>query len=682
MATLRPMAVSIIGMWLNNLIRVFVCWLVVLAGASLAAAPPYVGVSYYPEVAGDQIEIDIAKMKSIGVNLVRFGDFAWSRMETNDARFNFIWLHTAVKKFSDAGIAVELSTPTAGPPIWLSAQHPDSLRVSAAGQTIGHGGRRQGCPNSPTFQRYAVRIAEKMAEEFADEPNLIAWQVDNEFWGDCYCTNCEKAFHIWLKNHFGTIENLNAAWLTVLWSQEYQSFDQVPLPNPQRLTEAPHPSLVAAYRHFMSDSYVALCDAEAMGLRRYSKKPVTTNGHNPVYQRIDYADLFRDLDLVGTDSYAGPNDLLRYAFEADWMRSLKKPFWLAETASTHSAGTVVEGKNDFANFPGALRAKMWLNYALGAEAVSFWLWRAHWAGQELEHGSLIYPWGDECVNTPEIRQVAGELAKHADWLRATKPQPAKVALQYGLPTQWQFEASPIAAGFNYDAAITAFHRLLTESGVARDVIMPGAALENYQVIFSPYVPAFDEATLKRLKTFVEEGGTWVLGPLSAGRTMEATAHRDACYGADFEKWLGVHVRHRLAPGGETKLLANGESVGCHWWCDAYEPLAKQTVLATYAGGPLDGFAAVVECPVGKGRVILLGTQPDAGWLKKLVARLVPVTQIEADAGVVVVPRVDAAGKPAGVIAVNTRNTIAQFSLPGGELQKLEGYGVAVLPVKN
>lgn len=317
--------------------------------------------------------------------------------------------------------------------MWLSEAHPDILRVNAAGQTIGNGGRRQAYPNSPVFREYAVRIAEKMGDEFGAAPGVIAWQVDNEFWGDCYCTNCERAFHVWLKNHFGTIENLNATWLTILWSQEYQSFDQVPLPNPQRLTESPHPSLSAAYRHFMSDSYVSLCEAEAAALRRHTKKAVTTNGHNPAFQQIDYVDLFRHLDIVDTDSYAGPNDLMRYAFEADWMRPLKKPFWLAETAVNHSAGTAVDNNNDWANFPGALRAKMWLTYALGGDAVSFWLWRSHWAGQELEHGSLLYPWRDECANTPEIRRVAAELKTNTAWLRATQPAPAQVALTYGSP---------------------------------------------------------------------------------------------------------------------------------------------------------------------------------------------------------------------------------------------------------
>lgn len=75
-----------------------------MANISAQPAPPYIGVSYYPEVAGGQITNDITKMRDIGVNLVRFGDFSWSRMETNDGQFNFGWLHAAVKQFSGAGL--------------------------------------------------------------------------------------------------------------------------------------------------------------------------------------------------------------------------------------------------------------------------------------------------------------------------------------------------------------------------------------------------------------------------------------------------------------------------------------------------------------------------------------------------------------------------------------------------
>lgn len=205
--------------------------------------PPYVSVAYYPEVAGDEIDRDIRQMKAIGVNMVRMGEFAWSRMEPDKGTYDFKWLHQAVDKFEAAGIAVVLCTPTATPPVWLSEKHPDILRVNAAGQTLEHGARRHYCPNSPTYQKYAVGIAERLGDEFAKSPAVIGWQVDNEFWDDCFCPRCEGAFQAWLKKRFGTIQALNQAWLTVLWSQEYQSFDQVPLPNPQRVRGSHHPSL-------------------------------------------------------------------------------------------------------------------------------------------------------------------------------------------------------------------------------------------------------------------------------------------------------------------------------------------------------------------------------------------------------------------------------------------------------
>jgi len=655
------------------------------AGRPLCGAPPqppYVGVSYYPEVAGDEIDRDIRQMKEIGINMVRMGEFSWCRMEPDEGSYDFKWLHQAVDKFTAAGMAVVLCTPTASPPVWLSRNHPDILRVNAAGQTIGHGGRRHYCPNSPEYRRLAVGIAEKLGEEFDGSSPVVAWQIDNEFWEECYCPRCEEAFHVWLKKRFGTVEALNRAWLTVLWSQEYQSFDQVPLPNPQRVGGQHHPSLRAAYRHFMSDSYVAFCNAQARVLHSRTGRTgrtVTTNAHNPVYQRIDYERLFADLDIVCTDSYAEADNLLRYAFEADWMRPMGKRFWLAETAATHSAGTSVGDGDSFVFAPGALRAKMWLTYALGGEAVSFWLWRAHWAGQELEHGSVVYPWGDECANTREIRAVAAELSAHTDWLRTTHPKPPTVALHYGVPVQWQFEASPIANGFQYDSSITAFHRLLSESGVSRDVIVPGASVDKYQVVISPYLPAIDADLMKRMRRFVEQGGTWILGPLSACRTAEATAYRDACYSAEFERWLGIHVRHRLTPGGVTKLKVEGETIGCRLWCDSYElRQSNRRVLAAYSGGPLDGLAAVVECPIGKGHVMLLGTQPDDAWLKKLIGRLAPWAEIVSDPGVVVVERVTAEGKPAGAIIINTRHEAAGYRDASSATKTMAGYAVEIV----
>jgi beta-galactosidase GanA len=138
----------------------------------------------------------------------------------------------------------------------------------------------------------------------------------------------------------------------------------------------------------------------------------------------------------------------------------------------------------------------------------------------------------------------------------------------------------------------------------------------------------------------------------------------------------------MTPGGVTNLKAGDEKIACRLWCDAYElRQPNRRALASYSSGPLAGFAAVVECPIGKGRVILLGTQPDDAWLTKLVKSLAPQSTWEATPGVVITERVTADNKPAGAIVVNTQAEPATYSAKGGAVKTLAGYGVEILTAK-
>ncbi|MHB8335989.1 MAG: beta-galactosidase [Ignavibacteriaceae bacterium] len=60
----------------------------------------------------------------MGLNQVRFNDFDWISEEPKEGVYDLGWLENAVDKFTKAGIAVELRTPTAAPPIWLEEKTP------------------------------------------------------------------------------------------------------------------------------------------------------------------------------------------------------------------------------------------------------------------------------------------------------------------------------------------------------------------------------------------------------------------------------------------------------------------------------------------------------------------------------------------------------------------------------
>ena len=186
--------------------------------------PPFLGAAYYPEDWPlSQVDDDIKLMKNTDM-VLRMAEFAWSAMESREGKYAFDWLHAVVDKMGRAGIATIIGTPTGYLPIWLTEKYPEILFVMDNGREIPHGGRRHYCPQNKTYRDYCAKIVTKMAQEFGNDENVIGWQIDNEvsyYRTPCVCPVCTERFHKMLGKRFGTIDKLNKAWCTNLWSQTY-----------------------------------------------------------------------------------------------------------------------------------------------------------------------------------------------------------------------------------------------------------------------------------------------------------------------------------------------------------------------------------------------------------------------------------------------------------------------------
>ena len=55
----------------------------------------------------------------------------------------------------------------------------------------------------------------------------------------------------------------------------------------------------------------------------------------------------------------------------------------------------------------------------------------------------------------------------------------------------------------------------------------------------------------------------------------------------------------------------------------YETEKKNKVIGTYSDGPAEGMAAILECPVGKGKIIFMGTLPDYKYLAGFISENAP-----------------------------------------------------------
>jgi hypothetical protein len=163
----------------------------------------HLGAAYYPEHwPEERWPEDIRLMQEAGFTVARMGEFAWSTFEPAEGEFNFAWLDRAIDMLAEAGIVSVLGTPTAAPPAWLTHAHPNTLAVDEYGRRAQHGNRCHYCVNSTGYHDATRRLVTAMAEHFGPNPNVIGWQIDNEFSRTCCCDHCRARFQAYLAERF------------------------------------------------------------------------------------------------------------------------------------------------------------------------------------------------------------------------------------------------------------------------------------------------------------------------------------------------------------------------------------------------------------------------------------------------------------------------------------------------
>ncbi len=647
---------------------------------------PWLGAAYYPEDWPEELMAeDIRLMREAGMNVMRVGEFAWSRMEPREGEYDLAWLHRVVERLHEAGIATILCTPSATPPAWFTSSHPDALMLRADGRRAQHGARRHCCSNNPEYRAATARIVRQLAREFAGKPGVIGWQLDNEIYPwdrGCCCPECVRRFQAYLRERYGSVEALNRAWCLTLWSQEYQSFDQVPPPMEHTFH---HPSLVEAYLRFQSDSHAEFLEMQADLLRAGGvDAPIGTDmmpfgGQN--YVRTNHK-----LDVVQFNHYNDEGNLWQAAFWMDFLRPLKPaPFWNTETSTCWNGGTTAAGYRE----RGFCRANSWLPIALGGEMNCYWLWRAHWAGQELMHGSVISSCGRPLHIFDEVQEVANGFERAREFLTGSPCTPSGLALHFSGEAWNTFLAQPMTpklapSGARRDypylhTLLEGAYRPLLEAQFRPDVIDPAADLAPYRLVYSPLLPCIEEGNLAaRLTPWLEQGGIWIAGPLTDVRNPDGAKYVHAPFGR-LEELAGVHCPYQVPghPRDFTVHWWDGSTSAGGYWYDGFECGQGTESLGEYTEGPLAGLAAAAWRRVGRGGVIVLGTQPGPATLVQLIrwaggkVNVGPVA--EASENLLVVPRAGQAGE--GLVCVELHNRPARLQLPQPMTDLLSGERV-------
>lgn len=642
----------------------------------------HLGVSWYPEMwPRQEWPKDIAKMQEIGISLVRLFEFAWKRFEPAEGEYDFDWALEVLDLLHAAGIRAMIGTPTAAPPAWLTTRYPDVLLTDAEGRVATHGKRKHYNPHSRTYLRLAGGIAGEMAMRLGRHPAVHSWQIDNEMSGFDYGAETRRQFAQWLRQRYGSIDQLNATWGLEFWSQSYDNFEQIPLCTAEvgsiAVPERHHPSLIMAIARFQNEAWTHFIRHQCTAIRAHASQPISSNMTGFINQ-MDWSRHFHELDRAGLSTYA---DVAYFHFnyiKMDRLRAEKAaPYWLLETAPNWSGGGPLWNIHHDAH---GIRAVTWLSILLGGSMVLYWQWRSHWAGQEMQHGTCVSATGKWMPGRDTWRQIADEFAASSDFLISHPAQRGPIAIVADCRNAWLFSIDPIDPNNRYDAQLReAYYKPLVDAHFHRDIIHPDVDLAPYRLIICPHMAIFPKSLQERLHTWVTAGGQLLIGPLCGTRSEEMTTWTDREFGG-LEDLMGATSALRFTPHWVEDTITlrfnDGSTSHPRFWCEAFAPDPDTRVLAKYEGGYGDGLPAVVERDMGKGRVITMGCPMSNEAYMALVRLMAAAAGIQPTLiqgeGVVSAPRVHPDGRLAALGLVNTRKQPVEVVLPQSGIDLLTG----------
>ena len=574
----------------------------------------WLGSAWYPEQWPESAwEEDLRLMQGHGANVVRIGEYAWSRMEPTEGQYEMDWLVRAVRLAGKYGMKVVIGTPTDTPPAWMTQKYPDTLQVDGSGKRLGHGGRRQFSISSQRYRAFARTIVTKMAEALKDEPNVIGWQIGNEPTDESYDPEARAAWVAWLKQRYGTLDKLNAAWTTAYWSQTYTDWEQVPFNN-----DKANPGWMLELKRFITSQWRAFHRNQIDALRAVigDKQFITINfGGLGWANRFDRYEMNRDLDVTSWDDYVGMGHLKPYRNGAthDLVRGWKRQnFWVMET----QPGFVNWAPVSNMLYPGETRALAWQAVGHGADAVLYWQWRNALNGQETMHGSIVGPDGKPLPIYTEVQQIGRDFAKASAVLAGTTPV-SPVAIVQDYPSRWAIDFQLHHKDYDQIEVLLDYYRPLKNALGAIDVVEAAEApLARYKLVVAPSLNVITEATARRLADYVRGGGHLILGPRS-GMKDEYDRLEPVRQPGPLAALLGGQVEQFYALDEEIAVGSGKASI----WAEALSTSAPDTeVLLRYgqANGWLDGKPAVISRKVGKGRITYVGALVDDAVMKGLI----------------------------------------------------------------
>lgn len=613
--------------------------------SSLGKSIMPIGAYYYPE-HWDKSEWapDLQKMAELGFEFTHLGEFAWAAMEPEEGKYDFGWLDEVVDLAAKNNLKVIMCTPTPTPPAWLTTKHSEILAVDQNFLTQQHGGRLHVIYNHPTYLMYVEKIIKELARRYGNHPVIAGWQLDNEpHFGPIYdySEQAKKEFPVWLQRKYTTIEKLNAAWGTSFWSQTYNNFEQIPLPNAVNTPQGANPHGLLDFSRFTVDRLAEGLRFQADLLRKLvsGNQWITTN--YAYFKFLPVTDPFRnkdDLDFASHTMYltsgflnddGGPlasrlGSGMELSFSNEFAKSVNGSTGIMEL----QPGQINWGVINPQPLPGAVRMWVWHSFALGDMFTCAYRFKQPLFGSEQTHKGIIDTDGVSVARggieyVQAIKEIGSLTIADSKIPAAVKSR--ATAFLWKMDNLIDIENHRHHQDFDPWQFNYLYYNQLKRMGCPVTFLQETDEFDakKYPFMVAPAYQITDKKLIDKWKKYVQDGGNLVLTLRTAQK--DENGHLWKTHNQEpIWDMIGARITEFDHLPAKYPGMVNYENDMYLWyrWGDWLEPLTGTKVMAEYADQFYQGTAAAVRRKVGKGSVTYIGVYTNSGELERKILRKV------------------------------------------------------------
>ena len=567
-------------------------------------------------------ERDYKTASEDGMNIFRHW-FLWSAIEVAPGKYDWSEYDRQLDLAAKNGIKTIIAEMITVAPEWAYRKYPHALPESRDGkkhQGYMHGSCATGgvriCFDHADTHQAAEQFLRTLAERYKDHPGLGGYDIWNECNypnETCFCPGTVEKFRIWLKEKYNDLGTLAKAW------HRYSLAEWEDIRAPRHFGGYPD---VMDWLEFRIDNAYQLMRWRCDVIRSIDKThPLTAHG---------VAFSLTRMAPGGADDWRAAAEVEGYGYtwgssrhgDEPWKQfhavdlvrasSRGKFFWHAESygGPLWMASNVIGKPRDEGRIAYPKDVSYWnlVSFMAGATGALYLRWRPLLDGVLF---GAFGPYGMDGSRT-ERSERASQVAKWAqapeqEALWQSRPIKGELGIVYVPETQIFTYAQQGSTEF-YSQSMQGAYQGFFENNIQADWVRIDH-IDEYDLLYLPFPVMLNEATVAKLKQWVEAGGTLIcegcpayFGERGHVGQLQPNYGLDELFGA---KESYVEFTPDLL--GDLQLNVNGNRTWGGIFLQAYE-LTTGTAIGWYD----DGRVAAVDHQYGKGKTRLIGTMAGAG----------------------------------------------------------------------